>query len=280
MNITNQPVMSKLKVLSTLLSRPKEVITAGYSELMRRERQPNFEQRLKDKFGRTQLPTIDLLDLVPNLDDALPVYSFMPDTSLITDIMLLRSLSKRFDNCAYFEIGSYRGESIVAMSEMTNDCTSLTLSGQEMKDMGFSEDAIKIQGVFSDGVKNIKAYLHNSLTFDYSQLNKKFDLIFVDGDHEHDSVVIDTKNVFKLLKDENSIIVWHDYAFDPEHVRHEVLSAILEGTPKEYHNNLYHVSNTMCAVFIRGKFDTTMTRRFQYPNKYFKVAVKAVPLGK
>lgn len=264
-------------MLTALLTQPRELITAGYAELMRRKRTPDYEKLISAKYGITQLPTIEILDLCPGLKDTISCYSFMPDTSMLTDIVLLRSLARKFPHCDYLEIGSYRGESIVALSEVAADCTSITLSPKEMTDMGFSQEAIKIQGVFSKDRKNVRSYLHNSLTFDFASMNKKFDLIFVDGDHEHDAVVTDTKNVFKLLKNENSIIVWHDYGFDPDKVRHEVLSAILEGTPKEYHKNLYHVSNTMCAVFMRGNFNTRITQRHEYPNKIFKVSVEAEP---
>src|SRR5690606_41176729 len=57
----------------------------------------------------------------------------------------------------------------------------------------------------------------------------------------------DTENVFKHLIHENSIIVWHDYAYNPEKVRFEVMQGILDGIPKKFHSNIYHVANTMCA---------------------------------
>ena len=194
---------------------------------------------------------------------------------MITDILLLKALARRFDRCSYLEIGSFRGESISNVADVAADCTSVTLSEAEMKAFNLPEGFIKAHGIFSNSKPNITTHLHNSLTFDFSSLNKKFDLIFVDGDHEYKSVVQDTKNVFKLLKNNDSIIVWHDYGLHPEDVRHEVLAAILEGTPKEYHDNLYHVSNTMCAIFIRGKFATTFTKFPTYPNKVFSVNVDA-----
>lgn len=271
--------MSRMQVIAALLKQPRELITAGYAEIVKKQKSPDYKGMALAKHGRAQLPTIDLLDLCPDLQDTLECYSFMPDTSMITDILLLRALAKRYNQCAYLEIGSYRGESVVAISGITGDCTCITLSGDEMLTMGYSPDAIDVQGVFYRSRPDIKAYLHNSLTFDFGSLNKKFDLIFVDGDHSYNAVATDTKNVFKVLNDETSVIVWHDYSFDPENVRHEVLAAILDGTPPEYHNNLYHVSNTMCAVFIRGDFKTRMTHRHEFPNKIFKVDVQAKPFS-
>ena len=270
--------MKRLNVLLTFITKPKQIITLGYQSLARKNAEINYEKNIADKYNKTQLPTIDLLDLVPGFHDTIDRYSFLTDTSLITDILLLKSLAKKFDNCAYLEIGSFRGESIACIADVSTDCTSITLSEQEMRDFGMHEGYIESHAVFSHDKKNIKTYLNNSQTFDFSKLNKKFDLIFVDGDHSYNGVLQDTKNVFDLLKDDRSMIVWHDYGFDPENVRHEVLAAILDGTPKQYHNNLYHVSNTMCAVFMKGNFKTHITKRLAVPTHVFKVEVTASKL--
>jgi hypothetical protein len=125
-------------------------------------------------------------------------------------------------------------------------------------------------------MKDLKTIKHNSQTYDFDQLNKKFDLIFIDGDHSYEGVLTDTINSFKIRKDKSSIIVWHDYGNSPEKVRHSVLAAILDGVPREFHKNLYHVSNTLCAVYIENrKFDTSFTKFPTYPNKVFSIRVSA-----
>jgi predicted O-methyltransferase YrrM len=266
--------MSKLVVLTEFLKRPKKIITNGYQATKIAEKTVDYESKIKSKYNIERLPSIDISHLIPDLYDQLDIYSFLPNTSMITDLLLLRGLAKRYSKCAYLEIGIHRGESLVAVAGVTSDCTGLTLSAAEMTRMGFPKEVIDVQGLFIKDRKDIKVYEENSLTFDFKSLNKKYDLIFVDGDHEHDSVVKDTQNVFKLLKNEQSIIVWHDYGVTNEIVRHEVLAAILEGTPTEYHKNLYHVSSTMCAVFINGNFPTFQNLPNLYPNKYYTVSVK------
>jgi len=79
-------------------------------------------------------------------------------------------------------------------------------------------------------------------------------LIFIDGDHHSESIASDTANAFKLLKDENSVIVWHDYGIGTETVRWNVLAGILEGCPADKRNKLYHASNTICAFLLIGKY--------------------------
>src|SRR5690606_20830304 len=123
------------------------------------------------------------------------------------DILMLKSLAKRFDECSFLEIGSFRGESLAGVADIAKDCTSITLSDEEMRAFNLGEDFIKVHGLFSKNKENITTYRGNSLTFNFEALNKKFDLIFVDGDHSYNGVMQDTKNVFKLLKNENSIIV-------------------------------------------------------------------------
>jgi len=72
------------------------------------------------------------------------------------------------------------------------------------------------------------------------------------------------------------MIVWHDYGFTTELVRYSTLNAILDGLFKEYHNNLYHISNTLCAVYIENlNLPTFYTKFPMYPNKNFSIKVKA-----
>lgn len=264
--------MRKLLKLKILLQNPLAVLNNG---IWIRE-QEYYKKNMLSKYNIQQLPTIDLLDLFPEIDEEINSYSFLGGTSMITDLLLLKLLAKKYENGSYLEIGSWRGESIVNVANIMPDCTSLTLSADEMLSFNFSEDFVKVHGIFSHHVKSIKTIEHNSRTFDFSKLDKKFDLIFVDGDHTYEGVLNDTQKTFYLRKNEQSVIVWHDYGFDTENVRHNVLMGILDGIPKEKHGNLYHVSNTMCAVYIENlNLSTTQTRFPSYPNKKFSLKVSA-----
>ena len=86
---------------------------------------------------------------------------------------------------------------------------------------------------FSKDIPNITHLQADSQTFNFSSLQKKFDVIFLDGDHHTESIVKDTQNAFQLLKDDNSIIVWHDYGLGTETTRFNVLAGILDGCPPE-----------------------------------------------
>lgn len=263
--------MDKINFFKTLFTDPFSVLKDGVMA----QTEKNFKKVVKSNYNLEQLPTIDFLDLFPGINDNVNNYSFLSGTSLVTDMLLLKNLARAFEGCVYLEIGSWRGESISNVSEVAKECISITLSAEEMRALGISEDFIKCHGIFSKGIKNITTFEHNSQTFDFSKLNKKFDLIFIDGDHSYKGVLNDTKKVFSLRKNEKSIIVWHDYGTNTEEVRHSVLKAILDGIPKEKHHNLYHVSNTLCAIYIEGKsFNTKFTKFPSMPDKKFSLLIK------
>lgn len=233
-----------------------------------------------DKYAMPKgLPEIDFHDLLGEIDLAIDPYSFLGDTSTPLDLALLVSLAKKIPDCDYFEIGTHRGESIANVAKVAKSCTSLSLSVQEMRAMGYSEGYITNQNFFLPKDHQIKLIGHNSQTFDFTPLLKSFDLIFVDGDHSYEGVKIDTANAFKLLKDDNSILVWHDYSLNTERIRWSVMAGILDAAPEDKRGNLYHVSNTMCAIFVPGQITTRVHEQGAVPNKVFKVAIKSCKLS-
>lgn len=187
---------------------------------------------------------------------------------------LLKALAKRYDKCQYLEIGTWRGESVANVSSVAQQCVTIDLPDKELiKFGGFNSEHLKLRAFFSKELKNVTHIKHNSITFDYSSLGKKFDLIFVDGDHRYEGVKNDTKNVFKLLKDDNSVIVWHDYGVTSEKISWTVLAGILDGCPEDKRDRLYHVSNTRCAIYINKTLKAYFMKSPHLPNKYFEIKI-------
>jgi predicted O-methyltransferase YrrM len=267
--------MNRLQKIKLLLNKPFEVINSGILA----QSEKDYKTQLNKKYNLKQLPTIDILDFFQDFEEELTTYSFLEGTSLITDLILLKKLARRFDKCNYLEIGSWRGESIANISENAVHCTTINLSAEEMKGLNLSNEFIEVHGAFSKNIKNLTEIFHNSHTYDFENLKDKFDLIFIDGDHSYEGILNDTRKTFNLRKDTSSIIVWHDYGFTPESVRHTTLKAILDGIPVEYHKNLYHISNTLCSIYIENcNYVTSLTRFPSNPNKRFSIKVKAYKL--
>ncbi len=220
------------------------------------------------------LPVISFYELFDNPEETIFPYSFADGGSLPTDLFLLKSLARKFYNCKYFEIGTWRGESAVNVASVAKECYSLNLSENEMEKLSLKKEYIEQIGMYSKNIKNITHIKGNSLNFDFSSLNKKFDLIFIDGEHHYDYVLNDTKKVFANLLHQNSIVVWHDYAFTPEEVRNQVLAGILDGTPKEFHKFLYHVEGTKSAIFIREKIKAKKLKSMPAPEYTYEVKLK------
>lgn len=229
------------------------------------------------------LPVIALEDLFPGFSETVSPYAFLDGSCIPTDLALLRSLARKYKVESYLEIGTWRGESVANVAPLVKEAVTLNLPDAEMRAMGMSEDHINLHRCFSKDLPNVTHLQANSLTFDFSSLQKQFDLIFVDGDHHYEAVFSDSANVLKALKPGNGIIAWHDYARNPEQVRWSVLAGILDGLPAEMHKHLYHVSNTLCAVFL-PQLDTAIPRNDLKPNerpgKYFELRVKLLNRAK
>ena len=218
-------------------------------------------------------PQVDIRSLVEDSITIAP-FSFLDGSSLPTDFALLKSLAKRNEVNDYFEIGTWRGASVANVAPLIPNCYTLNLSDQQLESMGLDEKYIKSHRFFSKDLENVHHLFGDSKTFDFENLNKKFDLIFIDGDHHYEGVKKDTETAFKLLKDEKSVIVWHDYAHSPERVRWEVMMGIMDGTPVEKRKHLYHVSNTLCAFYTTESLTTREAVPYTFPDKSFTLDMK------
>lgn len=240
------------------------------------ESEYSWKKQLQKKHNSIfSLPVVEIDELIPNFNETLNTFSFLGGGSMPTDILLLKGLAKQIDNCSYFEIGTWRGESVVNVAEMAKECYTLNLSKEEIVALGLPKKYADLHGFFSKGKENITHLKGNSLTFDYKSLNKKFDLIFIDGNHKYDFIKNDTINIFKHLVHKNTIVVWHDYAFTPELIRPEVLLGILDGIPSQFKNNLYHVSNSMCAIYTNKELKTSVFESIKTPTKKFRIQVES-----
>jgi predicted O-methyltransferase YrrM len=261
------------KVVATVAGKPSSL-----GKVLLDPYEIGVRNRLVRDYGLEKgLPTVDLLDVVPGLDETIDPYSFMNGSSRTVDLALLKALARRFERCRYLEIGTLRGESLVNVASVVEECVSVSLSEEEMIQRGWAGNYLKNMGFFLGNLPNIKRIGHDSRTLDFSSLGK-FDMVFVDGDHSYEGVKKDTQSAFSVLRDESSIIVWHDYGVEYDTPAWSVMAAILDGAPEEHRKRIYHVSNTLCAIYIRGEFKTSIIEHPAVPNKVFSVRVTAKAL--
>lgn len=201
-------------------------------------------------------------------------FAFLDGVSLPTDLALLRYLASVIENCRYFEIGTWRGESVANVSEVSKVCYTLNLSDKELYKLINSDDFVKSHQVFSENRQNINHLFGDSHTFNFESLNMKFDLNFIDGDHHYETILNDTQKVLKYLYHENTILVWHDYAYSPESIRYETLAAILDACLLETHDYLFHVGNTNCTLLFNKKLPCLPFQHYVRPDHFFSVQIK------
>lgn len=226
------------------------------------------------------LPEIEMNAILEDRSVHLKACSFLEGGSTVPDYALLNGAC---EFCAqkhgedyqvdYLEIGTWRGESIVNVmeSDKVNSAYSVTL------DLSLADNAVIRNNANFFLTRYHSEKLHqvyaNSMEFDFNTLEKKFDVIFIDGDHSYDAILSDTKKAETLLKDEHSIIVWHDYMYGPGTVRPLTLEAIRAGLSKEKQNHLYYVKNTLCAIYLQGQFHSTEQGE-AIPTSSFEIDIK------
>ncbi len=214
----------------------------------------NWKSYVNRKFGLPQgLPVTGMDQLIGKNTLSLGPMTFLDGGSLPTDMMLLAGLAEGIRDCSYFEIGTWRGESVATVSSRAKTCHTLSLTDEEMRAMGMHETTIRSHRLFSEKLENVTHLRGDSRKFDFAALDQQFDLIFIDGAHQYEVVKSDTQNVFKHLVHENSVVVWHDYGHHPDKVRFEVMAAILDGAGPERAGRIYHVGHTKSAIFTGKK---------------------------
>ena len=235
-----------------------------------------FEERVRKEYGIREwgCKTIQFDDLNIPFPETITTYSFLGGTSSITDLILLKGLAKRIEKCRYFEIGTWRGESIINLQEVVSVSVTLNLSKEELIRTGGNDNVVEAQNYYIREDDKIIKYEGNSSTFDFSSLKEKFDLIFIDGDHHWKNIKQDTENVFRHLTHDHSIVVWHDYKINYSTIWWEVLYGIMQGVTSEVHERLYHIRNTNCLVYLPFSIKAVDEKNPFLPASRFSVTVE------
>lgn len=260
-----------LPFLKALFSQPSVILKSLYHGMVEHE----SKHLVASINGNNNvLRELSIFDLFVDFNEIIDPYSHLYGSSLPIDIAILNKITKEFPNCDYLEIGSWRGESLANIAPNCNRCVSLSLSEKEMRELKIDDRTIQMQRFFSKKHQNIEHIGADSTKFDFSTLGK-FDVIFIDGDHRYEAVKSDTENALKLLKNENSIILWHDYTKNYEQINWEVYAGILAGMPKNLHSRIYHITNSLLAIYTNKALSNSEYLFPKIPDKVFSININS-----
>ena len=177
------------------------------------------------------------------------------------ELIILLKLMRVVDSAYIFEFGTYKGLTTRFLLEnlpnknITNErIFTLDLSSREGISFQGADEGIAVEALHCErkylSSKNhhlVKQIFQDCLTLDETQFLKKFQFIFIDGNHKVNYVKSDTEKSFAMLADSPSCIAWHDYT-NPQFPE---LTAYIEelATTKK----IYHIEETMIAFHLTGK---------------------------
>lgn len=261
-----------LKYLLLLLSNPISFLLRGISK----NHEILQKNHLMSNYGKCELEILRF----PTFKVEISIFPYIFETgnSTIPDILLLKYLASKIENCNFLEIGSWRGETLKNLEPLCNSMTSVTLGKEEMIELGLPSDFISQNGMFQPSIKNLRQVFANTHNYDFAELNQKFDLIFIDGDHSYEGVLNDTKKVFENCIHENTIVVWHDYK-DNHGIRYSVLAGVFDGLKDWQQKQIFHIENTLSCVFIPENFKETLNFKpasQALKQSYFKIKLSIV----
>jgi predicted O-methyltransferase YrrM len=171
-------------------------------------RKPRMDQFLAGFLKyRKYLPECDAADVIPNFSETeihirqCPVGAW--STPLI-DVFVVIKAALGFRSRRILELGSYRGDTARLLAENTGDDVTICAVDVDEKH-GASYRGLDVARKITRKTGRISPELF--------ALDEKFDLIFVDADHDYASVMNDTEVAFKILAPEG-VILWHDYRQD------------------------------------------------------------------
>ena len=164
-----------------------------------------------------------------------------------TDAVLLYDFFLNFNFKNYLEIGIHQG----LTSGLVYECNpGINITGID----------IQLQLELFESLYPTckrKDYLHDSKTFDFTQLGK-FDLILIDGDHTCEFVLSDIKNCVPILEDDG-VLILDDWKFPDVFMHRETLYKLgLRPFLRLQQCELWHKENNDKSKYLDGLFSSVL----------------------
>jgi predicted O-methyltransferase YrrM len=156
------------------------------------------------------------------------LYSFDWATGNIHNFLTIQKIKKLGADIQKFkilEIGSFEGYSANIFNKIFPGheiyCVDPWFSYSELANIDFN----KIEKNFDSNTKNLNIKKFKILSNDFFKINEEFfDIIYIDGAHDYQSVLSDANNSIKILR-KNGIIFFDDFLSEEGNKR-EVMNAI------------------------------------------------------
>ena len=235
-------------------------------------RAKSFEREARRLLG--EIPRCVPFDAVFDPDgDVLPAFTFLDDTSTVLDLLLLRALVRRYAARTLLEVGTFRGESALAVASAGVDVVTLSLPDDDLLQQGAPRSWVDAHRTLSTGVPRIRHVFGDSATFDIGPYREWADILFIDGDHSRMAVESDTRRFWATRSQRAGAVVWHDAFSSPLVPRWEVLAGIAAGTPAAYRSQLVQISNTLCLAWLPDSESLPTVERSYVPRAVYSVNV-------
>jgi predicted O-methyltransferase YrrM len=203
----------------------------------------------------------------------LSAFTFLDDTSTVLDLLLLRALVKRYRANTMFEIGTFRGESALAVAAAGARVVTLSLSDSALTEAGAADSWVCAHRTVSAGHPEITHVFGDSRAVDTGPYRGWADILFVDGDHSRGAVETDTRRFWEVRSPRVGAVVWHDAFFSPLVPRWEVIAGIAAGVPEACRAQLVQVSNTLCVAWLPDGDSLPTVEPSYVPRTTFSVTV-------
>ncbi len=155
----------------------------------------------------------------------------------------------------FFEIGTYIGETTLAVAHNNPDAKVYTLDLPDADSRGTAALEMTDEYLFERWDRGssfkgkpeearIEMLSGDSATFDFTPYLGKMDAIFIDASHSYSYVKADTEAALKILSPTGTIL-WHDYPAYPG------IFAYLNELAAEMNGKIFHILGTGLAFFSR-----------------------------
>ena len=208
----------------------------------------------------------------------LDTLTFFQGGSTILDYAFLQALAKRFARKRYLEIGSFMGESVKCLSQVCDECVSISLEDKELDQLFYSKYKSNFVSYFMNNLCNVKQIKGDSKKINFKEINFEPDFVFIDGDHSYEGVFNDTQKIFDIINCDEAIVVWHDFRKAiTKQIRTETVKAVFDALDENYKKNIFICDNNLCGIYIPEKyleyfsFDINANEMYSYEFELYKV---------